>query len=62
MTWKQIETAKEVRKWITQIVLPTTAAVAAAVISIPEYRQAAIDLGNHIKRKIEDKKNQKERP
>ena len=62
MTWKQIETAKEVRKWITQIVLPTAAAIGAAVISIPEYRQAAIDLGNHIKRKIEDTKRQKERP
>jgi len=61
MTWKQIETAREVRLWIGQIVVPA-ATVAAAVLTIPEFRQAAVDLGNHIKRKIEDKKKSKEHP
>ena len=37
MTYKQIETSREIRLWIGQIIVPA-ASVALAVLSIPEVR------------------------
>lgn len=48
MTYKQIEQAREIRLWITQIIVPTTVVV-STLASIPEVRFAA-------KRKFEDVK------
>lgn len=48
MTYKQIEQAREIRLWITQIIVPTTVVV-STLASIPEVRLAT-------KRKFEDVK------
>lgn len=40
MTWKQIETSREVRLWITQVVVPVLGIGAAYVAAVPEARAA----------------------
>lgn len=54
MTWKQIETSREIRLWVSQIIVPTVT-IAATMMSIPEVRKAAIDKVNKTKEKIETK-------
>lgn len=49
MTYKQIEQAREVRLWITQIIVPATVVV-TTLASIPEVRSA-------VKNKVEDVKH-----
>ena len=47
MTWKQIEASREVRLWITQVVVPLVGIAAM----VPEVRQAAIAKVQEIKNK-----------
>lgn len=54
MTWKQIEKSREIRLWVTQIVVPI-AVVAGTALSIPEVRKAAAAKANQIKYDIESK-------
>ena len=54
MTYKQIEAAREARLWISQIVVPATAAV-ITVLTIPEVRQAVAAKATSIKQSIENK-------
>lgn len=56
MTYKQIETAREVRLWISQIIVPA-ATVAVTAMTIPEVRQAIATKANSIKQNIESKMN-----
>lgn len=39
MTWKQIETMREARLWISQVIIPVTT-VAVAALAIPEVRES----------------------
>ena len=39
-TWKQLETSKEVRLWISQIIIPASL-VTGMLMSIPEVREEA---------------------
>lgn len=48
MTWKQIETSREVRLWITQVVVPLVGIAAM----VPEIRQAALAKAKEIKNKV----------
>jgi len=54
MTYKQIETSREIRLWIGQIIIPA-ASVALAILSIPEVRQAIGSKAANIKRSIQYK-------
>ena len=39
MTWQQIETSREIRLWVGQIIVPTIT-LAGMAMSIPEVREA----------------------
>ena len=55
MTYKQIETAREVRLWIGQIIVPT-ATVVGSMLMIPEVRGAIAAKAENMKQNIEAKK------
>lgn len=56
MTFKQIETAREVRLWIAQIVVPAATAVVVAM-SVPEVRHAITVKVDGVKTAIKNKFN-----
>ena len=53
-TWKQIETSREIRLWISQIVMPA-ATFAAAAMAIPEVRHAVTAKAKRIKASVDKK-------
>lgn len=55
MTYKQIEQAREVRLWITQIIVPATI-VGTTLASIPEVRQGVKQKVEDVKRSIKKRK------
>lgn len=55
MTYRQIETSREVRLWITQIVVPAVATVGTVLYMNPELRHKLADKANDIKRNIKTK-------
>ena len=61
MTYKQIEATREVRLWITQIVVPITTTVIAASIAVPEVRQAVAAKCKSVKKSINKKLKRKEK-
>lgn len=56
MTWKQIETSREIRLWIGQIVVPTIT-LAGMAMSIPEVREAVGSKARKMKEAINSKFN-----
>ena len=54
MTWKQLETRRETRLWISQIIMPAVT-FAATTLAIPEVRQAVVAKAKSIKDSIENK-------
>lgn len=54
MTWKQLETRRETRLWISQIIMPAVT-FAATTLAIPEVRQAVAAKARNIKESIENK-------
>ena len=54
MTWKQLETRRETRLWISQIIIPAVT-FAATTLAIPEVRQAVAAKARSIKESIENK-------
>lgn len=62
MTRKQIDTMREVRLWVRDIVVPVATAAITA-LTIPEVRQAVAIKAESVKRSIEKKmKREGERP
>lgn len=51
MTYKQLETSREARLWLTQIVLPIVTVVAL----VPEARTAVVTKVKEAKQKIDNK-------
>ena len=51
MTYKQIEASREVRLWVTQVVIPTV----CIVMMIPEARKAVVDKAKEVNSKIKSK-------
>lgn len=43
MTWKQIETSREVRLWVTQIIVPVLGVATAVMVAVPEARKVAVE-------------------
>ena len=56
MTYRQIESSRERRLWITQVVMPT-ALVAAAILGNREVREDLKDKVTDLKEKIKAKIN-----
>ena len=54
MTWKQSETRRETRLWISKIIMPAVT-FAATTLAIPEVRQAVAAKAKSIKESIENK-------
>ena len=54
MTWKQLETRRETRLWISQIIMPAVT-FAATTLAITEVRQAVAAKAKSIKESIENK-------
>ena len=54
MTWRQIESRRETRLWISQIIMPAIIA-AGTILAIPESRNAIILKAKDIKQSIKNK-------
>lgn len=54
MNYRQIETSREIRLWIGQIIVPA-ASVTLAVLSIPEVRQKIGRKATNIKESVQNK-------
>ena len=55
MTYKQIEASREVRLWITQVIVPATLMVATVFATVPEVRYTAAEKFNNVKRAVKNK-------
>ena len=55
MTYKQIEASREIRLWITQVIVPTLAITTATVAMVPELREAATTKFEEVRGKIKFK-------
>ena len=58
MTWKRLETIREVRMWLTQLIIPV-ATIGAAVMTIPEVREKVVTKVNDVKEKIKTRLEKK---
>ena len=54
MTYKQIETCREIRLWIGQIIVPAITTVGTLMV-IPEVRQAVVEKASSVKQTITNK-------
>ena len=54
MTWQQIETSREIRLWVGQIIVPTIT-LAGMAMSIPEVREAVSSKARKMKEAINSK-------
>lgn len=56
MTYKQIEASREVRLWITQVIVPAVATAVAVVSTVPAVREAASAKFEAVKDRIKFKR------
>ena len=54
MTYKQIETSRELRLWISQVIVPI-ATVAGTAMMIPEVREKVVSKAKSVKTAIKKK-------
>lgn len=54
MTHKQIETSREIRLWLGQILIPA-ATVAVSLMTVPEVREAVAVKAEQVKESIKSK-------
>lgn len=59
MTYKQIESAREARMWVKDIIVPAAVAI-SAVASIPEVREKIKQKSSEINQKIKNRKKKKQ--
>ena len=50
MTYKQIETSREARLWISSVIIP----IAGCIMMVPEARQAVADKARKLKDSIKN--------
>ena len=55
MTYKQIETSRELRLWISQVIVPAVTTAAAVLYMNPELRNKLVDKAKELKNNIETK-------
>ena len=54
MTYRQIETSREIRLWVTSIIVPTVTTV-GTLMMVPEVRNAVKSKLNEVRLKLEKK-------
>ena len=54
MTYKQIETSREIRLWIGQVIVPVATGAAIAMTN-PEIRKAVVTKFNDVKKSVKQK-------
>lgn len=54
MTYKQIEASREIRLWISQVIVPTVTVV-GTVMMIPEVREKVVSKAKSVKTTIKKK-------
>ena len=54
MTRRQIDQAREIRQWITKIVMPIGGAIGYVMYKNPQAREAVVTKFNDVRRKIID--------
>ena len=52
MTYKQIEASREMRLWITQVIVPATLMVATVFATVPEVKHEAAEKIKDVKQAI----------
>lgn len=55
MTWKHIEASREIRLWVTQVIVPALGMTTALVATVPEFREAVVTKFNAVKSKIKNR-------
>ena len=55
MTWKQIETSREIRLWLSQIVIPAI----SVTMMVPEAREAVVEKFHEVKKSVKEKLHKK---
>ena len=55
MTYRQIESSRETRLWITQVVMPALGMVTALAATVPEFREGLVTKTKEIKEKVKSK-------
>lgn len=55
MTWKQIETSREIHLWISQIVIPDI----GVTMMVPEARDAVAEKFQKVKKSVKEKLHKK---
>lgn len=60
MTYKKIESSRNKRLWITQVLLPAATLATTVVISIPEAKESLVKTTVQTKKFIKEKFNKKE--
>lgn len=50
MTYRQVETSREIRLWITQVIIP----MFGIAMMIPEAREAVVTKAREIKEKVRE--------
>lgn len=54
MTHRQIETSREIRLWVGQILIPVTT-IAVTAMTVPEVRTAVVSKAKNVKETIKNK-------
>jgi len=54
MTYKQIETSREIRLWIGQLIVPAVTLATTIIIANPEFRHAAATKFTNIKNSVKN--------
>lgn len=52
MTYKQIEASREIRLWVTQVIVPTVGLVAAAVMMNPDLKETVTNKFEEFKDRV----------
>lgn len=56
MTYKQIETSREIRLWIGQVIVPSVTVI-GTMMAVPEVRQAVVTKVSNVGKSIKNKLN-----
>ena len=62
MTWKQIETSREVRMWMKDLVLPAATTFVVLCCAFPDFKNAVKTKASDVKDKIKSKFKKEEGP
>ena len=55
MTWKQIEISREIRLWVTQVIVPAVGLAVGTVMLNPELKEKAMNKFEEFKNKVKYK-------